>query len=153
MTNTSMVGGIALHADYHTGPFTVMGDYVSALKKFDPADWSYNGSGAKPSAYSAEADYNFVTLNHPSTATLGYAGSSQMAGVYSIGAAMPTPETRLLAAYSYYLMSHVYLQAEYDHDQDYSSSDVTTFTNPTTATNLGSNGNDNTVTLRLKVLF
>ena len=150
----TQVGGFAGHVDYHTGPFSITGDYVTATGTMSPAQWSYNGKGAQPSSWSTEVDYNFMTFGHNSTATFGYQGSADMAGFYPIGAFMPTPQTRFAVGYNYAFMKNVYLQAEYDNDQDYGTGDESIFTNVANVTTYNASGaNDNTLTLRLKVLF
>jgi len=149
---TAQVGGIAAHADYHTGPFMVMANYVSALGEFNPNQWAYNGKGAKPSAYGAEFDYNFMTLNHASVLVLGYEGTSQLAGYVPVGTTLPVPQARFLLGYNFSVMKNVYLEAEYDNDQDYSGADKTSI-DENVISYPGTGGNDNALTLRLKVLF
>jgi hypothetical protein len=148
---TSQVGGVAVHGDYHTGPFAIMGDYVSAVSKFNADQWSYNNSGARPSAYSVEGDYDFMLMNHNSTVMVAYEGSYNLAGFVPMGSSTPLPQTRFLVGYSYALMKNVYLQAEYDNDHDYGTADSTAVN--TTTDYAGTNGDNNTLDLRLKVLF
>lgn len=137
LNTTDKVPGVAVHGDFTMqagadSSFTVMGDYVTATKKFNKADWMFNNDGAKPQAYGVEGDYTF--LKHH-TITLGFQGSKQAAGVQLVGADLtatntfPMPKTRLLAGYTYDLNKYVSFGAEYTNDKDYGTSDTNTTVN------------------------
>lgn len=129
-----------------------MGDYVTATKKFNKADWMFNKDGAKPQAYGVEGDYTFLKRH---TITLGFQGSKQAAGVQLAGADMtayntfPMPKTRLLAGYAYDLNKYVSFGVEYTNDKDYGTSDVSTLNNGYQ----GTGNTNNTIVGRIKVKF
>lgn len=163
LANKDKVPGIAVHGDFtmqagSDSSFTVMADYVTATKKFNAQDWTFDNSGAKPQAYGVEGDYTF--LKHH-TITLGFQGSKQAAGIYAAGADLsatntfPMPKTRLLAGYTYELNKYVSFGAEYTNDKDYGTSDSSVFTNNTGAQTsyAGSGNTNNTIVGRIKVKF
>lgn len=157
---TDKVPGVALHGDFTMqagtdSSFTVMGDYVTATKKFNKkADWQFNKDGAKPQAYGIEGDYTFLKRH---TITLGFQGSKQAAGIVAAGEdvgasaynTFPMPKTRLLAGYAYDLNKYVSFGVEYTNDKDYGTSDTSTMNN-----NYQGTGNtNNTIVGRIKVKF
>ncbi|PIQ44276.1 MAG: hypothetical protein COV52_07235 [Gammaproteobacteria bacterium CG11_big_fil_rev_8_21_14_0_20_46_22] len=110
-------------ADVHTnlgyGNFTVLAEYLSALRRFSANDISYNGRGAKPSAYTVEGDYNFHMLNMPVTFGLSYGRSYQALG-FNI------PEARYLAALQLAIRRYTLLTFEFRHDTNYGKSSSAT---------------------------
>jgi hypothetical protein len=156
-TPTEQIPGLAVHADAHTGPFSVMANYVTALAKIGGSNWLatnqlyYDGKPAQPSAYSVEGDYGFNVMNYTATLTLGYQGSQQAAGIVPVGFAFPIPATRALVAYGVALSRNVNVGVEYDYDTDYGTS--TTAGNATTNFYTGTGNTNSTVTARLNVLF
>ena len=52
---THKVAGVSLHAIVRNGPFTLIGEYVTASDSFDVADLSFDGRGAKPESWNLEA--------------------------------------------------------------------------------------------------
>jgi hypothetical protein len=166
---TKEIPAIALHADYHTGPFDVLADYFTTSGSFDTANWAYgsNGrtglSGATPSAYSLQGSYGFMNMGKANTVTVGYEGTMQAVGFTSFGSGLttnanygfPVPKSRMLVGYGVNLSHNVVLQGEYDYDTDYSTSDCSVIgTQGTIGTPVCGTGNTNsTVTARLKVMF
>jgi hypothetical protein len=145
----SEVPGLALHADYATGPFQVLVDYATALGSYDKTQLSFNGDGTKPSAYSLQANYSWNETN-PQTATIGYEGTMQTLGLTNLGTALP--QSRLLVAYGYQVLKNVKARLEYAHDTDYGTGDY--YTNPSQTTRASGTGNSSdSLTARLQVVF
>jgi len=98
-----------------------IGEYVGASTRFDPMDMSYNGHGAKPSAYDLEASYSFTILdNKPSSIGIGYAKSSQALGLGGV------PLTRKSIVFNTSLMRNTLQSLEFRRDQEYAKHDVAT---------------------------
>lgn len=143
--------GYALHANYNTGPFAVIADYVGMLSSFDESVYTFNDKGANLAAYAIEGDYTLATQNSQ-TISLGYQGSQDAVQFYAFGASLPMPKSRVVAGYKYALSSNVTLKFEYMYDKDYAASDVAT-TGALATTFAGSGASNNTVLARMNVTF
>lgn len=71
-TLSSKVGAYDLHAKVAVNPFNFILEYAQAATAFKQSDLSFDNSGAKPKALQAEAVYNFMTYNTPSSLALAY---------------------------------------------------------------------------------
>lgn len=143
--------GLALHANYTTGPFTVIADYVTMLNKFNQTVYSFNGQGAQLAAYGVEGDYTFAAEKNQ-TVSLGYQGSQDAVQFYGLGNTFSMPKSRIFAGYKYAFAPNVALKFEYMNDQDYATSDVAT-TSTAGGKWAGSGSNNNTVLAQFKVMF
>ena len=154
LTPHNAIPAYAVHADVTTGPFAVMADYTSTTKKTDPAQIAFNSSGAQPSAYSMEADYNFMTNQYNSMVFVGYEGTQQALGIIPTGSSdtFSLPKTRMLLGYGVSFNANIGAKLEYANDKDYSTGDVTTVPGAS-KTIPGSGKSDNRVTARLTVNF
>jgi hypothetical protein len=141
---------ITAHADYHIGLITLNADYFSVVQRFNPNNWTYNGSGAKPSAYSLQGSYTLDLGQHPSDFVIAYEASQDAVNFVPLGAAFPMPESRFLVGYNFNLAQNVLLQVEYDNDQDYALGDTGLTFN---GINFGSSSTDNSVLARVNVSF
>lgn len=103
-----------IKASYH--PFTVMAEYVGALKRFNSNDLSFNGKGASPKAVNIEGAVEFKIKGKPNTFALGYGRTWE-------ALALETPKHNFFASYSVSLIKNTILGFEYRHDIDYSSGD------------------------------
>jgi len=110
------VSGIAAHATFATGPFTLIGEYVAALDEYATGDLDFGDNGAKPQAYNLEAGYTTEIAGKETTFALGYQKSNE-------AVALELPETRYLTAVSVEIFEYTSLTLEYLHDKDYSESD------------------------------
>lgn len=110
------VGGWTLSAFIETGPFVIIGEYVSATDAFDPSLIEFNGAGAEPSAWNIEAGYNFLIAGRAAVAAVGYQGTAE-------ALALELPEERVLAAISVEIMERTALSFEWAHDTDYGVGD------------------------------
>lgn len=131
--------GYAVHADLTTGPFTVMGDFVTAGKQlvvFHPHADEY--SKTKAWAYGLQAGYGFDSMGWGSNASIGYQHSGD---AFFIG----MPHSRVLADYTVEVSKNAKVTLEYAHSQDYKAGvKVDDDTH-------GTNNSTNTATLRIGV--
>lgn len=139
------VPGGDLRAQLAISQVTLIGEYTTALRDFNQANMSFNGSGAKPSAYHLEGVYSFNMLQgKPTTFVMGYDHSYQ-------ALALNVPEQRISAALNLSYWRNTVATLELRHDMNYSSGDTATG-------NLGpiitpDGANSNTVTLAFSVYF
>ncbi len=98
------VAGLSASLLLSRGPFTFIGEYLSALDAFD--------SGEEPSAYTLEAGYGFALAGREAGVALGLQGSDDAAGV-------GLPEKVILAALSVAIADNTALAVEYANAEDY----------------------------------
>ena len=104
-----------VYARISVSGITLLGEYVTALRHFDQQNLSFNGDGAKPSAWHTEATYGFDIGKRPSSLSLAYDGSDQALGIN-------IPRQRYSAALKIALLPRTLLTMEYRHDVNYDSS-------------------------------
>jgi len=141
------VGAFAANAGLKYSAFDVDAKYVTAVQTFSQYDITYNGSGAKPSAWGADLGYSFPILKHDTRFSLGYQGSAQSANMNMFGNGSSTtaasgglsdfdgmglPRSRYLADYTVNVSKFTDLGFEVRRDNDYSSGDGGTGNNTTT---------------------
>lgn len=148
-TYVKRVAGFAAHADVFTGPFDLLVRYVTALRQFSSADFTYQKRpgvtrGAKPSARMIQAGYAFLTKGHDSKIVLSYQMSREARNVNATSLAAMTavalPRNRLSIGYGVKILKNTIVAAEFRRDHDYSKKHG------------GTNRYDNAGTLRLTVL-
>jgi hypothetical protein len=142
------VPGVAVHADYATGPFQVMVDYVSALAGISSV--TYNNSAAKPSAYGLQGSYSW-NPNMVQTLTLGYGATQESLGITPFAGGTNLPSYNLLASYSISPIKNVKLRLDYIYSKDYDT-DTAAQVGSSNAT-YGTGDANNTVDARIQVLF
>lgn len=142
------VGGVSFYGDLYAGPFGFGLRYVSALSRFDSADYAYTNDGvkrgAKPSAAGLHADYNFMTWGHNSRINVGYQWSSEAhntATGVSHDNITVLPSHRWLIGYGVNIIRHVALGLQFYQDKDYKVRQG------------GTGKHDNVVTARISFLF
>ena len=109
------VGGLAASLLFETGPWTLIGEYVTATQRFGP------GAGEalvdqRPSAWMIEAGYAFTLLGKAAQVALGYQGTAE-------ALALELPERRGLVTFNLGIHDYSLLQLEFAHDQDYGESE------------------------------
>ncbi len=118
------VGAGAIDAYIGTGPFSLVGDYVSAVNNFSNNDLGSKGqtvvpagtgSGAKPWAGNIQAGYNFNYWAKNQNVYLGYQASGDAVAIF-------LPKNRWVAGYNIDMWKNTNLGLELDHDTDYSTS-------------------------------
>ncbi len=109
------VGGLAASALFEAGPWTLIGEYVTATQRFD-LDAGEALYDQRPAAWMIEAGYAFNLLGKEAQVALGYQGTAE-------ALALKLPETRGLVTFNLEIYDYTTLQLEYAHDQDYSESE------------------------------
>lgn len=141
------VDGVDGHATASLGPVTLIGEYLGAAERFNTADMTYNGAGAKPEAAHVEADYllPFFAKKHDTTLGAAYGHTWQ-------ALALNLPEN----SYSVFLNTSIWRETgesiEFRHDTDYASS-VTALGRGATATIAGTGRARNSITGQVGVYF
>ncbi len=137
------VGAAAIDAYIGTGPFSLNGDYVSAVNSFSNNDLGSKGqsvvvagtgSGAKPWAGNIQAGYGFNAWSKNQNVYLGYQASGDAVAIF-------LPKNRWLVGYNVDMWKNTNLGLELDHDNDYSTSDG------------GTGNNSNLISFRAAVKF
>lgn len=110
------VPGYNLHGILSLGEhIDLLGEFVTASTRFDSVDMSYNGHGAKPSAFNLEADYSFKILNDkPSSVGASYGKSNQ---ALSLG----IPLTRTAVFFNTSIWRNTLQSVEVRQDREYAA--------------------------------
>lgn len=110
-----VVPGADVYGRLSFDKLTFLGEYVKALRHFASSNLSFDGHGAQPSAWQAEATYGFHVGQHPSSISVAYQGSQEALGIN-------IPRARYSTVLQIALMRHTLLKMEFRHDLNYSSS-------------------------------
>jgi hypothetical protein len=111
------VSGYSVHGVYRTGPWSFIGEYLSATEDFQAGELAWKGTGAEPSAYNLEVGYDFEAFGgRESNVALAFQGTDE-------ALALGLPEHKLLAGFSTTLYENTSLALEYARADDYSVSD------------------------------
>lgn len=105
------VGGLAFSALLEAGPWTFIGEVVSATRPFGPGAGQAL-AGHSPAAWMMELDYGFDFLGKEAQLALGYQGSAQ-------AQALKLPQVRALVTFNLGIYQYTTLQLEWAQDQDY----------------------------------
>ncbi len=109
---TDKTPGIGLYAIAHSGPFSLIGEYLAAMRAFDIADLTYGVSDARPAAFNLEVGYAFDRGGREINLGAAWQGTRE-------SLALDLPEFRYLASLSMVVFGESTLSFEYAHDQDY----------------------------------
>lgn len=76
-----LVPGIDGRGELDVYDYSLIGEYTTATRAFSPLNLTYNGAGAKPSAWHGEGVYSFSPWGKPSTFAISYDRSYQALGL------------------------------------------------------------------------
>lgn len=147
-SNTEMVSqvpGYDLHGLFNVGPYSFLGEYVSAVEAFDESALSYNGLGAKPQAFTAEGARTFRLFHKPASLALGYGWTDQ-------SVALLQPKQRISTTLNISWWRDTVESLEYRHDIDYASSEYGSGIGATENT-VGTGSSADTISALLAVYF
>gem|GEM_PF-1325682 len=113
------VAATAVHALYTYAPFTVVGEYIVALDRFDKRDLSYNDAGARVRALDVEGIYKFNVVGKPSFVSMGYGRTWE-------ALALNLPQQSYFVSIGTSWFKSTVQSIEYRHDINYGSADVAT---------------------------
>ncbi|ADC63210.1 LbtU family siderophore porin [Allochromatium vinosum] len=113
---TERTAGWTLNAAANFGPFSLIGEYLSAADDFDPNSLEFKGEGARPSAWNIEAGYSFTLLGRESVAAVAYQGTRE-------ALALELPKERWLLGWSIEIFDRTSLGLEWARDRDYNTRD------------------------------
>jgi hypothetical protein len=139
-----LVPGVDLDAHVSLNKLTLVSEFITATRSFDPTDLSFDNNGAEPKALHLEGDYSFNMFNWPSFFTLAYGHSWQALGVN-------VPKDSYIAVLTTSIWKDTIEAIEFRHDQNYPTSDTSGGEGFPVVASVG--GSQNTVTLQAGVYF
>lgn len=71
------VPGFDMHATWTMGAYSLLAEYLTATRTFNPLDMSYGHEGARPQALDLEASYLFTIYNRPTSISIGYGSTKE----------------------------------------------------------------------------
>lgn len=116
---TSMVRhipGLSLHGSVGYGPWTVLGEYMTALKSFDTSEMLWNSYGARPWIASSELGYGWNLMGYEGTVAAGYQQTGEAGGLVM-------PKRRIRGGIKVAVFTNTDLALELAHDIDYETYD------------------------------
>ncbi len=138
------VPGVALHGKFDVGPYTLLAEYITATTRFNSANASINGVGAKPSALHVAAVYKYTGLwGRSSDIAIGY-NQARDTQPFSVA------QRRWNLTHNIVILKNTILGLEYRRDWHYSTGDIATVQS-TQIRNFG--GFSNTLTAQLTYMF
>jgi len=139
------VPGYDFHGAISFGPYNILGEFVSSVRKFDADVLSYNGAGAQPMGVNVEGARTFKFLGKPAAFALGYGWTGD-------ALALGLPQQRYSAVLNVSWWRDTIESLEYRHDVDYGSSNSASGLGSTDLT-MGSGHSADTITAQLGVYF
>ncbi|MBF0380277.1 MAG: LbtU family siderophore porin [Magnetococcales bacterium] len=138
------ITGAAYHATLGFKGFTIIGEYVAAMDDFETKALTFNGNGARPSAWNAEVGYSFEIGERGATIAASYQNSDEALG---LGLAKQT----FSAGFAVDVFENTTAAFEWKVDSDYDTTDNAAVDSGVATAGTGENQNQ--VTLRLAVGF
>ena len=114
-TMVGYIPGLSAHAALTSGPYSLVVEYITALKEFDKGNNELlsGNEGAKPQAWHSELSYDFGILGRHANVAVGYQGSKEAEEVDGL------PKNRFLGGLSVEVEKNTTLGLEYYHDKNY----------------------------------
>ena len=91
----------------------LIAEYITATNNFSPAELTFNGQGAKPSAINFEIGQSFILADKPATFGIAYQVSEQALG-------LDFAKSSLSTAVNIHIMDKTLLSFEVANKNDYS---------------------------------
>lgn len=113
------VPGFNANASLSYGNYSLLAEYVRALRKFDPTDMSFNNRGAQPQGFHTEGIYSFSIYDKPSSFVVGYDFTQD-------ALALLLPRDRIWTALNVSPWKDTIATLEYRHDIEYNAGNVAT---------------------------
>jgi len=101
------------------GNFQFIGEYITAIRHFSPADMTFNGDGAKPQAMNTELVYNIPYFVNPTSVSVSYQWSQD-------ALAIGLPSQRYSLAVNRSFWKNTLQSLEFRRDYDYERGDTST---------------------------
>jgi hypothetical protein len=120
------IPGIATHAEIISGPFTVFAEYITATKRFNAHNLSFNDLGSKPRAGTIQGVYMFNTLGKQSNVAMSY---TQTKDTLALG----MPERRVGITYNWVIIKNTIVSLEYLRDQQFAAANIGRYSHLVTA--------------------
>lgn len=95
-----------------SGPYTLVGEFVSTTEQFNAQDLQFNGEGASPLALNLELARTFKLADLPASVGIGY-------GYTNEALALGLPKQRISAVFNYVPWRDVIFGLEFRHDINY----------------------------------
>lgn len=114
-----LVPGVDGRGELDVYDYSLIGEYTTATREFSPLNLTYNGDGAKPSAWHAEGVYSFSPWDKPSTVALSYDRSYQSLG-------LNVPQQSVGVAWNISIWRNTLLSLELRRSLNYSDDDTAT---------------------------
>lgn len=143
--NINQVPGYDFNGVLNLGAYSILAEYVSAVRAFPTSALSYNGNGAQPMGGNVEAAYTFTAFKKPATVALGYGWTNE-------SLALALPQQRFSAVFNISWWRDTVEALEFRHDIEYSASDYADGIGGTAITQ-GPGGYNDTVTASIAAYF
>lgn len=111
------IGGLDLHTELAWNQWSLVAEYVGAVKRFNSSDLTFNGQGARPQAIHAEAIYTFNTPNCPTNMALTFGHTWQ-------ALALNAPRQSMALVMNTSLWKDTIESLEFRHDINYAQGDT-----------------------------
>lgn len=106
-----------VQANFGYKNLSLLAEFTTASRHFNPTDLTYNGTGAKPRALNVEAANTFEFFKFPASIAVGYGWSDQ-------ALALNIARRRFIGAFNIAIWRDTIFSLEYRHDINYSAGDT-----------------------------
>lgn len=115
-TIEQFIGGLGAHLYIGIGPFSLVGEYITALDRFTTDELLFVDQGAEPSAWNTELAYTTELLHRETVLAFGLQQTDE-------AQALGLPESRYSCAVGMKILPDTTLSLEYAYDLDYDIED------------------------------
>ena len=115
-TIEQFIGGLGAHLNMGIGPFSLIGEYVTALDRFTTDELLFVDQGAEPSAWNTELAYTTELLHRETVFALAWQQTDE-------AQALGLPASGYSGAVGMKILPDTTLSLEYAYDRDYDIDD------------------------------